>query len=73
MGKPTQTTLRLPQDVLDRADALIPALSHHASASVSGELARSDVLRLALLRGLAELEKETSPAGPPASKAARKR
>jgi hypothetical protein len=60
MGKATMTTLRLPMELLERADALIPALSHHATASASGELVRSDVLRLALLRGLTELERETS-------------
>lgn len=61
MAKATMTTLRLPQEMLDRADALTGALSHHAAASSTGELNRSDVLRLALVRGLAELEKEVPP------------
>lgn len=68
MTKATMTSLRLSQDLLDRADALIPTLAHLAGSSPSGELARSDVLRLALARGLAELEREASPKGAPAKK-----
>lgn len=57
-------TVRLPEDALTRADALVPALESHpllGAASVS----RSVVIRLALDRGLAALEAEFSPAAAP--------
>jgi hypothetical protein len=64
------TSLRLPQGLLDRADALIPLL---ASASASGTHARSDILRLALSRGLELLEAEHGGGKPAPTKPARKR
>jgi hypothetical protein len=59
MTKSAMTGLRLPQDILDRADALIPALAHLGAGRASGALVRSEVLRLALVRGLDQLEQET--------------
>jgi hypothetical protein len=49
----------LPQDLLDRADRLVPKLQNNTELRASGEVTRSVVLRLALLRGLDELEKGT--------------
>jgi predicted DNA-binding protein len=71
MAPALTTSLRLPQELLDRADALIPLLGKHASAQASGELVRSDVLRLALSRGLDALESEHPSAK--SSRATRKR
>jgi hypothetical protein len=52
------TSLRLQQVLLDRADALIPAVAALPSSQAQGSIVRSDVLRLALSRGLDELERE---------------
>jgi len=55
MEKPT--TLRLPEDLLERADALVPAIAS-AGEYQAVRISRSTVLRLALLRGLVALEAE---------------
>jgi len=73
MTKSGMLGLRVPQEVFDRADALIPALSHLASGRASGTLVRSEVLRLALLRGLEALEQEALAGDDPGRKRARKR
>ena len=44
--------------LLDRADALVDRLPDLGQAHASGQVVRSDVLRVALLRGLASLEAE---------------
>lgn len=49
-------TLRVPQALLDRADALIERLARDEEAVLLGRVSRSIVLRLALLRGLEQLE-----------------
>lgn len=53
------TSLRLTEDILERADRLVPLLADDP-ALVAGavQVGRATVLRLALLRGLAELERE---------------
>lgn len=57
-AQPTATSLRLPQDILDRADRLVPKLEHNPELRAgAGEVTRSVVLRLALLLGLDELER----------------
>lgn len=56
--QPIATSLRLPQDVLERADRLIPKLQNSPELRAgAGEVTRSVILRLALLRGLDELER----------------
>lgn len=52
------TSIRLSQEILDRADALTTRLTSLARAAASGELVRSDVLRMAIVRGLDLLELE---------------
>ena len=52
------TTLRLPPDLVTRADALVPQAGRAAELGTMTRITRSDVLRLALLRGLAVLERE---------------
>lgn len=51
-------TLRLPQSLLDRADALLERLAREEEAVLLGRVSRSIVLRLAVLRGLESLEAE---------------
>ena len=68
------TTLRLPQSLIDRADALIDRLAEDEEALLLGRVSRSIVLRLAVLRGLEHLEQQQvtkrKPAAQPAKKAA---
>ena len=70
MADSSIVTLRLPKSLLQRADALIPALRTNSDIFVVGRLSRSVVLRLAVLRGLEAME-ETAPK--PAPKPAKKR
>ena len=56
MSDSTIITLRLPQSLVDRADALIDALAQDEEALLLGRVSRSIVLRLAVLRGLETLE-----------------
>jgi hypothetical protein len=70
MTKSAMTGLRVPQAILDRADRLIPALAQLDSGRASGAPVRSEVLRMALVRGLDQLERECAT---PASKSAKRR
>ena len=56
MADSSIVTLRLPKSLLQRADALIPALRSNSDIFVVGRLSRSVVLRLAVLRGLETME-----------------
>jgi hypothetical protein len=76
MSESSIITLRLPQTLLDRADHLIDRLSRDEEAVLLGRVSRSIVLRLALLRGLEQLEGQhgmTPAASPPPKKAAKVR
>jgi hypothetical protein len=70
MADSSIVTLRLPKSLLQRADALIPALRTNSDIFVVGRLSRSVVLRLAVLRGLEAME-TTAPKA--AAKPAKKR
>jgi hypothetical protein len=50
-------TLRLPPDLLERAERLLPGLGRDPRLSALASLSRSQVLRLALLEGLQVLER----------------
>ena len=50
--------LRVPDGVLERADALIESIQENPDVSAVGPVSRASVLRLALLRGLNALETE---------------
>jgi hypothetical protein len=52
----TQIAIRLPAQWIERADALVPGLSHPGIS-----ISRSDALRAALSRGLDMLEAERAP------------
>lgn len=76
MSESSIITLRLPQALLDRADQLIDRLSRDEEAVLLGRVSRSIVLRLALLRGLEQLEGQhgvTPNASPTPKKAAKAR
>ena len=55
-------TARLPVDLVERLDALLPALArNHAVRMTGGRASRSTALRLALEKGLPLLEVELGP------------
>ena len=58
MSRPEGTPVRLPLDLLKRADALVPALDAVPELRTWGRVSRAKVVRLALLRGLVMLEAE---------------
>ncbi len=72
MSDSTIITLRLPQSLVDRADALIEPLAESEEALFLGRVSRSIVLRLAVLRGLEALEAQAR-TQPAASAAPRKK
>jgi hypothetical protein len=76
MADSSIVTLRLPKSLLQRADALIPALRSNSDIFVVGRLSRSVVLRLAVLRGLEAMEQETparsSPKAAPKKRSSRR-
>ena len=63
-----QVSIRLPSDVVDRAEALVPALSR-LPAHAAFRVERATVLKLALMRGLELLEREHGPGGAPVAEA----
>jgi hypothetical protein len=75
MADSSIVTLRLPKALLQRADALIPALRSNSEIFVVGRLSRSVVLRLAVLKGLEVMESAAPKAAAAAStsKVAKKR
>lgn len=60
MSTTATTSLRLPVELLERADALIPVMASWPEVGAHGRVSRSTVIRIALLRGLASLEAEAS-------------
>ena len=56
MSMDVQTSMRLPAELLQRADDLIESLQHDPALSMMGKMTRSKVLRLALSEGLKSLE-----------------
>ena len=68
MADSSIVTLRLPKSLLQRADALIPALRANSEIFVVGRLSRSVVLRLAVLRGLEAMESNVSKLPPKPAK-----
>jgi hypothetical protein len=58
MVKDTPISLRIPEAMLERADALVPLLGDDPELAmvVGGKVTRSTVLRVALLRGIKALE-----------------
>ena len=58
MAKDTPISLRIPEAMLDRAEALVPLLADDPELAMvlGGKVTRSTVLRVALLRGIKALE-----------------
>jgi hypothetical protein len=54
----TPTQLRLTQDLLERADALIQVMAADPEVRALGMPTRTAVLRLAIARGLRDLERQ---------------
>jgi hypothetical protein len=64
----TPTQLRLTRDLLERADALIAVMAADPEVRALGMPTRTAVLRLAIARGLKDLERQYQPKSPaPAS------
>lgn len=63
MGNDKATSVRLPEEVLERLDALAARLAEDPTirALAGGTLSRSAVLRIAVTRGLEVLEAEHPP------------
>ena len=51
-----QTSVRFPEGLLERADRLVVALQDDPLWAARGELTRSDILRIALAKGIESLE-----------------
>jgi hypothetical protein len=66
----TPTQLRLTQDLLEWADALIAVMAADPEVRALGMPTRTAVLRLAIARGLRDLECQYHPAGPAHASAA---
>jgi hypothetical protein len=60
----TPTQLRLTQDLLERADALIAVMAADPEVRALGMPTRTAVLRLAIARGLRDLERQYQPPAP---------
>jgi hypothetical protein len=60
----TPTQLRLTQDLLERADALIAVMAADPEVRALGMPTRTAVLRLAISRGLRDLEHQYQPLAP---------
>ncbi len=55
---PDDTMIRIPNQFAERADALIPLLDKRRDLLAWGRLSRAAVVRIALERGLVDLERE---------------
>jgi hypothetical protein len=66
----TPTQLRLTQDLLERADALIEVMAADPEVRALGMPTRTAVLRLAIARGLRDLERQYQPPAPAYASAA---
>jgi hypothetical protein len=60
----TPTQLRLTHDLLERADALIAVMAADPEVRALGMPTRTAVLRLAIARGLRDLERQYQPPAP---------
>lgn len=62
MPNEVQVSLRLPSDLVERAEVLVERLRKEPDNVILG-VTRADVLRLALARGIVALEEETRAKG----------
>lgn len=52
------TSIKLDEELLERSEALVPFVKSMPAVAAGGEVTRSTVIRLALMRGLESLEAE---------------
>src|SRR5829696_8176781 len=67
----TPTQLRLTHDLLERADSLMAVMAADPEVRALGLPTRTAVLRLAIARGLRDLERQYQPPAPTAASAPR--
>lgn len=60
MSETSLITLRLPTSLVERADALLEVLTDSEETVLLGRASRSIVLRLAVLRGIEQLEAQVA-------------
>jgi len=58
MASHSPLTVRVPQALVARLDALVPLLTDEPELATKSTITRSDALRLCVLRGLDVLERE---------------
>ena len=61
MTQKVMTPLRLPQELLDWADRLLPQVAADPKLAAVGRITRSAVLRMALVKGLESMEYTYAP------------
>lgn len=61
MPRTVLTPLRLPPDLVDWADRLVPLVANDQKVAAIGRVTRSSVLRMALVKGLESLEWQYTP------------
>lgn len=67
MSRTSMITLRLPTSLVERVDALLDVLTDSEETVLLGRASRSIVLRLAVLRGIEQLEEQTAAGKPQTS------
>ena len=58
MARTVLTPLRLPPNLVEWADRLVPLVANDLKVATIGRVTRSSVLRMALVRGLESLDKQ---------------
>jgi hypothetical protein len=58
MGKAPLLSVRVSPDLLKRADRLVPKVARDKTVTAIGNVSRSTIVKLALMRGLDALEAE---------------
>lgn len=59
--KPKAVTVRIDQEIIDRADALIEEMTRAFRRDGLGDPKRTTILQMALARGINDLESEYTP------------
>lgn len=65
MSRTVLTPLRLPAELIDKAEALLPLVAADPAVTAVGRVTRSSVLRMALANGLKAMEWKYAPPPPP--------
>ncbi len=62
MPNEVQLTLRLPADLVERVDELVPVIDRHPELMAYGRISRAGIMRLALADGIRRLERRAAAA-----------